>query len=95
MVCSHDFWVASELVYPDYEKELRFYGIYDTEKMNKDLQEIEEQKEAKKAFRFYKTFALDLICNFERKISKKIVFSLNKVICRKVYKDFRFYFVGV
>lgn len=65
------------------------------------FQEIErikaeiEKKKQKKAFRFYKTFALDLICNFERKISKKIVFSLNKVIYRKVYKDFRFYFVGV
>ena len=54
---------------------------------------VMKKKEARKTFRFYKTFALDLICNFERKISKKIVFSLNKVICRKVYKDFRFYFV--
>lgn len=54
---------------------------------------VMKKKEARKAFRFYKTFALDLICNFERKISKKIIFSLNKIICRKVYKDFRFYFV--
>jgi len=89
-------------MYSDYETPLtlnvnRFSSrIYQIHNHFAEIERIKaeiEKKKQKKAFRFYKNFALDLIYNFERKISKKIVFSLNKVICRKVYKDFRFYFV--
>lgn len=93
MICTHDFWAANEVFMPDdYERELKFYGLSTNQQLAICIREL-EKSQGKKKLRFYKVFSLVLIKKFERKISLIIVF-LNKFE-RKVFKDFRFYFVGV
>lgn len=43
----------------------------------------------------FDSFKVIQIFEFERKISLIIVFVLNKIVFKKIIRDFRFYFVGV